>query len=236
MKDWRGALVVVLCLWKSAWGVESGDYPYLACFSAASDLHDVPLDVLLAVAATESSWDPDARSDANAHGIMQIQWPGTAKHLGVTRVSELYNPCLNIELGARYLRELLDRNHGDIERALASYNYGPTRIASSQRLPDGARRYVATVNRHRSRIAKPSTSQADNAFWGSAEVTVRFGSGIRARRFARALSERVRNARFVSSRSADGSYVVSMEVESSGLSVADIRVLEAFGWPAMGGG
>ena len=112
-------------------------------------MHHVPLDLLLAVAATESNWDPTARSHANAHGVMQIQWPGTARHLGVRRVSELYNPCLNIELGARYLRELLDSNDGDVARALASYNYGPTRINQSPTIPAGARKYVETVARHR---------------------------------------------------------------------------------------
>lgn len=228
-------ILFAVCPWWSAWTVASDKYPYLSCFAAASKLHDVPLDLLLAVAATESGWDPDARSEADAHGLMQIQWPGTAKHLGVSRVSELYNPCLNIELGARYLRELLERNEGDMDRALASYNYGPTRIASSEQLPDGALRYVATVNGHRSRIAGPTKSQAESAVSESTETTLRFASGLRARRFARALSERVHNARFVSSRAADGSYVVSMRVHSSGLTVADIHVLKAFGWPAMGG-
>ena len=108
-------------------------YPFESCFRIASQMHHVPLDLLLAVAATESNWDPTARSHANAHGVMQIQWPGTARHLGVRRVSELYNPCLNIELGARYLRELLDSNDGDVARALASYNYGPTRSARALR-------------------------------------------------------------------------------------------------------
>ena len=45
-------------------------YPYQSCFEIASRMHDVPVDLLLAVAATESAWDPDARSHANAHGIM----------------------------------------------------------------------------------------------------------------------------------------------------------------------
>ena len=47
-------------------------YPYQSCFEVASRMHKVPLDLLLAVAATESDWDADARSHANAHGIMQI--------------------------------------------------------------------------------------------------------------------------------------------------------------------
>ena len=109
-------------------------FPFQPCFEVAAKLHQVPLDLLLAVAATESAWNPDARTNADAHGIMQIQWPGTARHLGVKRVSELYNPCLNIELGARYLRQLMDDNGGDLERSLAAYNYGPSRIAGMRQL------------------------------------------------------------------------------------------------------
>lgn len=138
-------------------------YPFQSCFETASALHDVPLDLMLAVAATESNWDPNARSHANAHGIMQIQWPGTARHLGVERLAELYEPCLNIELGGRYLRELLDRHDGDTTWALASYNYGPTRIATSPTLPKGALRYVATVKAHRATIRARSRVELSSA-------------------------------------------------------------------------
>ena len=158
-------------------------YPYQSCFEIASRMHDVPVDLLLAVAATESAWDPDARSHANAHGIMQIQWPGTARHLGVTRVAELYNPCLNIELGTRYLRELLDANGGDVQRALASYNYGPGRISRSPELPDGAVAYASKVAGHQSRIAADSAAAGERMLVARGVV---FESSTRARRFASA--------------------------------------------------
>lgn len=202
-------------------------YPYQSCFEIASRMHDVPVDLLLAVAATESNLDPDARSHADAHGIMQIQWPGTARHLGVRRVAELYNPCLNIELGARYLRELIDANDGNVERALAAYNYGPTRIAASQTVPQGAQVYAAKVARHRTRVVN------ENATWinaNSVHELVRFDSRQRAGRFARALSERIENATFESSRRRDGTYAVTMRVTASGLSVRDTLTLEALGW------
>ncbi|MCC5886526.1 MAG: lytic transglycosylase domain-containing protein [Gammaproteobacteria bacterium] len=144
-------LGLVLCGILSA-AAAGPPYPFQSCFETASELHDVPLDLMLAVAATESNWDPNARSHANAHGIMQIQWPGTAHHLGVERLTQLYKPCLNIELGGRYLREMLDRHDDDTTWALAAYNYGPARIASSPTLPAGALRYAATVEAHRARI------------------------------------------------------------------------------------
>ena len=125
--------------------VSAKGIPYLRCFEIASERHDVPLDLLVGVARVESNFDPNARSSANAHGIMQVQWPGTARHLGVRRVSELYNPCLNIDLGATYLKELLHR-YGDNHRlTLAAYNYGPTRLTREDDIPRGVNAYVNRV-------------------------------------------------------------------------------------------
>lgn len=202
-------------------------YPYQSCFEIASKMHAVPVDLLLAVAATESNLDPDARSPADAHGIMQIQWPGTARHLGVRRVAELYNPCLNIELGARYLRELIDSNGGNVERALAAYNYGPTRIAESSSVPAGARAYVSKVANHRRRVIDESPTWVNP---DTVHELVRFDSHQRARHFTGVLTERIENAVFESTRRRDGSYAVTMQVAPSGLSVRDALALETLGW------
>jgi soluble lytic murein transglycosylase-like protein len=229
--------VLFACVLSSAagWASAGASYPYLSGFEVASRLHGVPLDVLLAVAATESNWDAGARSNANAHGIMQIQWPGTARHLGVKRVSELYNPCLNIELGARYLRELMDDNGGNLERSLAAYNYGPTRIAAVQQLPAGARNYVATVTGHRNRINASAQRQSGIADSRTvrAQDMVRFDSGARARRYARSLGTRVDNAEFATERMTDGSYAVTMDVKAAGLSMGDLTALQQLGWPTL---
>ncbi len=206
-------------------------YPYQSCFEIAARMHDVPVDLLLAVARTESALDPDARSNANAHGIMQIQWPGTARHLGVRRVSELYNPCLNIELGSRYLRELLDANGGDVERALAAYNYGPGRIAQSTELPGGAKAYASKVAHHQSRISE-KTAQAGQRMVVAKGVV--FESGTRAERFARTLNDRIQGARFESVRESNGSHRVLMHVSESGLTSTDVATLDALGWSNLG--
>ena len=217
----------------SAWASVDGGYPYQSCFEIAADLHKVPLDVLLAVAATESNWDPDARSHANAHGIMQIQWPGTARHLGVNRVSELYNPCLNIDLGARYLRELLNRNQGDLERALAAYNYGPTRIEKATQLPAGAARYVATVDRHRTKINGKPSAQTARAQTLAARGVMRFDHRTRAEKFVAVMNRQISSADFSSARSEDGSFAVTMTVAGEGLSPSDVRRLRTLGWPGL---
>ncbi len=208
-------------------GSANQDVPYQRCFELAARLHDVPLELLIGVARTESNYDPDARSDANAHGIMQIQWPGTARHLGVRRPAELYNPCLNIALGARYLRELLDRNDGDVERALASYNYGPTRIDAEEEIPAGAVLYASTVQEHSANLRASS----DLPVFASSGSSVTFVSSTRADRFARTLNKLIDNAQFEVIRQAYRAHAVTMQVEDEGLSYADQRMLHSLGWP-----
>lgn len=124
-------------------------FPHARCFQIASAQHGIPESLLLAVARGESDFNTTARSRANAHGVMQIQWPGTAKHLGIHRLSDLYEPCTNIDAGTRYLKELLKSFDGNLHLALAAYNYGPSRISKSgSAIPNGAVWYSGYIYRH----------------------------------------------------------------------------------------
>ena len=132
-----------------------GAFPYRSCFEDAAHKYGVPLPLLVAVARGESNFNPNARSLKDCYGIMQIQWPGTAKDLGILNKTELLDPCINIHAGARYLSWLLDRYDGDTYLAVAGYNHGPNAV-SSQYVPDGARWYAAYIYRHlTSVISKP---------------------------------------------------------------------------------
>ncbi len=124
-------------------------FPYAHCFRRAATTHGLPETLLLAVARGESDFDPRARSDANAYGLMQILWPQTAKHLGVNRLSQLLDPCTNVEAGARSLPEVRQPSHGNLHRTLAAYNYGPSRIpVSGPGIPAGASWYSGYILRH----------------------------------------------------------------------------------------
>jgi hypothetical protein len=124
-------------------------FPHATCFKATALQYDIPETLLLAVARGESDFDPTARSRANAHGVMQILWPDTARHLGIHRLSELYEPCTNIDAGARYLKELLGKYDDNLHLALAAYNYGPGRIPKSgDSIPAGAEWYSGYIFRH----------------------------------------------------------------------------------------
>lgn len=125
------------------------DFPYAHCFTRAATAHGLPETLLLAVARGESDFKPDARSTANAIGLMQILWPSTARHLGLEKMSEVLDPCTNVDAGARYLKELQSRYDGNLHRMMAAYNYGPARIpVSGGRLPEGAVWYSAYIMRH----------------------------------------------------------------------------------------
>ena len=175
-------------------------FPHAACFRAAATAHGLPEALLLAVARGESDFDALARSRANAHGVMQIQWPGTAKHLGIDRLSLLYEPCTNIDAGARYLRELLGRYDNNLHRALAAYNYGPGRIsADGADLPSGAQWYSAYILRHLRYVLGDGgilPAIPDRLYSELGQTTlVTFGEPYRAAAFVDSLEQRVAGLR-----------------------------------------
>ena len=170
-------------------------FPYATCFSAAALQYELPESLLLAVARGESDFEATARSRANAHGVMQILWPGTAKHLGIHRLSDLYDPCTNIDAGARYLQELLARYDGNLHLALAAYNYGPGRIAQDgSAIPSGANWYSGYIFRHLNYVlgnnqARPAV--ADTLYSAIGQSTLlTFGEPYRAEAFIERLEAR----------------------------------------------
>ena len=81
----------------------------------------------------ESEFNPNAVSRANAVGLMQLL-PKTgklvAKEVKLKRYnpSQLYTPAVNMELGTRYFRGMVDKFGGSFEYALAAYNAGSERV------------------------------------------------------------------------------------------------------------
>ena len=139
-------------------------YPYDHCFRSAAQQYDLPLSLLLAMARGESDFNPRAKSNRNCHGLMQIQWPETARHLGIYRLKALYEPCTNIRAGAEYLRQLLDRYNGNLHLALAAYNYGPGRIkkgAGADHIPRGAIWYSGYIYHHLKYILQGAATGSD---------------------------------------------------------------------------
>jgi soluble lytic murein transglycosylase-like protein len=95
----------------------------------AARIYRVDYELLQALIAAESAFNPEAVSSKGAIGLMQVM-PDTARRFGVDSdrwssvESKLMNPRMNVQLGARYLRTLIDMFPGRLDLALASYNAG----------------------------------------------------------------------------------------------------------------
>ncbi|USD28558.1 transglycosylase SLT domain-containing protein [Pseudoalteromonas sp. SCSIO 43201] len=129
--DWYDSTIFTLAQIK-AWDYVDLRFPmaFKDLFSKYSKRHRVDLAWSIAIARRESSFAPDARSSADAHGLMQLL-PSTAKYVNnrkrVTK-KRLYQPATNIRLGTSYLEYLKRKNAGNEILATASYNAGYHRI------------------------------------------------------------------------------------------------------------
>lgn len=108
-------------------------------------MYNLPAGLLRSVALTESGGNQFAISGAGAQGLFQFM-PGTARDMGL-RGNDVFDPIKSAEAAARYLSMLLQKNGGDLGKALASYNWG---IGNVQKygmalMPQETRKYIPKV-------------------------------------------------------------------------------------------
>ncbi|HHC2696378.1 lytic transglycosylase domain-containing protein [Klebsiella pneumoniae] len=114
-------------------------------FGALEGKYGLPAGLLSSVAGTESGGDPFAVSPKGAKGPFQFM-DGTARDLGLKGM-DVYDPHKSADAAARYLRYLLDATGGDLEKTLASYNWGLGNVQKKgmDNLPPETRNYVPKV-------------------------------------------------------------------------------------------
>jgi len=88
-------------------------------------------ELVAAVIAVESEFNPRAVSRRGARGLMQLM-PDTAAMLGVR---DPFDPRQNIDGGARYLKDLMRRFDDDLPLALAAYNAGIPAVVTHGGVP-----------------------------------------------------------------------------------------------------
>jgi hypothetical protein len=121
------------------------EVPFAAEIRAAAQRYAMDEDLIIAVIAAESNFNPRAVSLRNACGLMQLL-PETALRLGVRNI---FDAAENIDAGTRYLKQLLARYRNDLSLTLAAYNAGPDRVEQFGGVPpyNETRAYIQRVNK-----------------------------------------------------------------------------------------
>lgn len=128
----------------NSYGSYSGNADVDSAINEMAEKYNLDPALVAAIAEQESGFNQSAQSEAGAMGIMQLM-PGTAEGLGVDP-SDLRG---NLEGGAKYLRQMLDKYNGDVEKALAAYNAGSGSLDSVNgdisKLSGETQKYVPSV-------------------------------------------------------------------------------------------
>ncbi|TXE41429.1 lytic transglycosylase domain-containing protein [Serratia marcescens] len=95
--------------------------------SDAEQRFGIPAGLLGAVISKESSGNANAMSGKGAIGLTQVM-PNTARGMGYDPEELKRNPAMQVEAGARYLKQMIDAHDGNVSAALAAYNWGPGNV------------------------------------------------------------------------------------------------------------
>jgi len=104
--------------------------PYDPEVKIAAKLSGLPAILIYGVIRQESLYEPNAASSADARGLMQLTLDTARRtarkwQLAAPTADALFQPAVNVALGATHLKDLMERFGGQVPLALAGYNAGP---------------------------------------------------------------------------------------------------------------
>ena len=119
--------------------------------------YSVDPELVMALIAVESGFDPTAVSPKNAQGLMQLI-PATAVRFGVKNV---FNVIENLKGGLAYLRWLMAYFKGDVALVLAAYNSGEETVERYRGIPPykETRDYVQRITSLYTKATHPYVSE-----------------------------------------------------------------------------
>ena len=110
---------------------------------SAANKNGVLPSIVREVARQESGFRPCVVSPKGAEGLMQLM-PSTQDQF---QVIDPFNPIASLDAGAKLLKQLLDRYHGDLSLALSAYNSGAGTVDRAGGIPaiPETQTYVANI-------------------------------------------------------------------------------------------
>ena len=130
---WGRILILIICivLILNAKNIARKIYPanHIDEICQYSSMYQVDPYLIMSIIKAESNFKPDAVSDKNATGLMQIMeptalWLAERMELADFQYEDIKDPELNIQIGCYYISYLLSLYDGNTDTALAAYNAG----------------------------------------------------------------------------------------------------------------
>lgn len=100
------------------------DLELLDHISGLSADYEIPVELILAVIEKESSFNEKAVSAVGAKGLMQIMPEYHKDRMKKLGCNNLFDPKQNVTVGVDFLAELIEKNGGNLNKALTAYNFG----------------------------------------------------------------------------------------------------------------
>ncbi len=163
---------------KSTWSVITDNYKYDKIIAKHAKKYGVSPDLVKSMINVESSFKPNVGT--NNKGLMQVGKAATSDVWGAQadeKWKNILEPDVNIETGLRYIKKALTYYKGDVNKALADYNYGHGNLrkwlkkykndlnGNLDELPEETRVYLERYKEAKTAFDKQDSKAFDECHW-----------------------------------------------------------------------